>query len=321
MSKTQNQSILKYLLPASEQSKSDFYEQCKFLTNWDTTEHHGWKLPGTSESHDWCGIWKTVGCLNAEKHRQLGHDSVVFVKQFQRSCYRAACKECDKKWMGRQSNRSTRRIEKYSKITGRKPFHIVLSVSDWDVKLPFPEMKKKARKILFELGVIGCGLIFHPFRFNKRIRCWYYSPHFHAVGFGRIDRIAEVFYKNNRWYILDLGIRKSVFNTFYYLLTHCGIKKHFHALSWLGDLSYCKLKVEKEPQISKCPACGAEFVEIYYNGFDPHTPPDQYFEGFVDSDGWYLVHTMSEEDYLQPKYQYASTRDLDELLKGLTFAN
>jgi len=30
---------------------------------------------------------------------------------------------------------------------------------------------------------------------------------------------------------------------------------------------------------------------------------------------------MSEEDIMSPKYEFASTRDLDELLKGLTFAN
>ncbi len=131
--------MIKFLLPASEQSKSDFYEEQKFLTNWDDVEHDGWRLPGTSDPHDWCGMWKTIGCVNSEKHKQLGFGDVSFVKQFQRSCYRAACKECDKKWMGRQSNRSTRRIEKYAQITGKTPFHVVLSVSDWNVNLLFPE--------------------------------------------------------------------------------------------------------------------------------------------------------------------------------------
>lgn len=44
-------------------------------------------------------------------------------------------------------------------------------------------------------------------------------------------------------------------------------------------------------------------------------PPDKHFEGAVDGEGWYKVFTV---EYEEPKYEYAQTRDLDELLKGLS---
>jgi len=316
-----NQSLIPFLLPASERSNSTFFDEYKFLTNWETVECDGWGLPATAEAHDWCGLWRTIGCKDTEKHKLLGYGNVVFVKQYQRSCFRAVCKKCYEKWLGRQANRATRRVEKYAKGTGRKPIHVVLSISNWDINLPFKEMKKKARKILKEIGMKGYAMIFHPFRFNKKIRCWYYSPHFHVVGFGWVEGIADSYYKNY-WFIKYVGVRKSVFHTFYYLLSHCGIKKGFHALSWAGVLSYSKLKIEDEPKNHRCPICNSKFVELYYAGWDPPIKSDQYFEGILDSDDWCLVQPMSESEMVTPyRFDYASTRDLNETLKGIVIAN
>ena len=315
--KNKNQSLIPFLLPASERSNSAFFDEYKFLTNWETAEHDGWRLPATSDAHDWCGLWRTIGCIETEKHKKLGFGDVVYVNHYQRSCFRPACKKCYEKWLGRQTNRSESRIHKYSEQTGRKPIHVVLSVSSWDVNLSFKEMKKKARKILKEVGMVGYALIFHPFRFNKRIRCWYYSPHFHVVGFGTVDRIADSYYKNY-WFIKNLGVRKSVSHTFYYLLSHCGIKKKFHALTWAGVLSYSKLKIIDEPVFDKCPICNGEFVELYFDGLDPPIYQGRYFLGIVNSDGWHLVQTMSEDEVATPyRYEFAPTRELNEILKNL----
>jgi len=314
----QNQSLTQYLIPASEQSNSSFYDEYRFLTNWDYAEHNGWTLPATGEPHDWCGIWNTIGCVDHEKHMSLGFGDVSFVKHYQRSCFRAVCKICYEKWIGRQADRSKKRVEKYAKISNRTPIHVILSISQQDYGLPFPEMKKKARRILQEIGIIGCGLIFHPFRFHKKSRRWYYSPHFHIVGFGRIGNIAKVYYRYY-WLIKYAGTRKSVFHTFYYLLSHSGVNKKFHSISWLGVLSYSKLEVKEEPKISRCPLCEGEFVEIYYDGFDPPIPPDKFFEGVLDSDGWYQVNTMPEQE-INDSYEYAPTRELDYLLRGMATA-
>lgn len=78
------------------------------------------------------------------------------------------------------------------------------------------------------------------------------------------------------------------------------------------------MKVEKEPRITKCHFCNGEFEGICYE--DPiHLiiPPDKHFEGAVEGEGWYSVFTVECEE---PEYEYASTRDLDALLKWLAIS-
>jgi hypothetical protein len=296
-------------------------EDYQILTNWKTVQHNGWSLPATIEPHYWCGLWNTKGCLHVEDH-YYEHREEVYVRRYQRSCFRPVCEICYKKWIGRQANVSTRKIERYSKREKMSPVHLVLSVSHWDYDLDFTKMKKKVRKILKEIKIRGGSIIFHPFRFNKKIRCWYYSPHFHVVGFGYIPEGAITnTYSQNGWFVKYLGVRKSVFATFYYLLSHCGIKKRIHTVSWFGDLSYSKLKKEIMPDHNVCPLCKRKLVEIYYNGWDPPVPPDSFFEGFVNSEGWYTVKT--EKDFENKKartFEYDSRSNVNEILKGLAEA-
>ena len=182
-------------------------------------------------------------------------------------------------------------------------------------------MKKIVKEILKIIEFSGGAVIFHAFRFNKKTRTWYYAPHFHIVGFGYRSFIFQGYGKFG-WYVKDLGVRKSVFQTFCYLLSHCGIKKGVHSVSWVGSLSYSKLKVEKEPKIIGCPVCGRDFVPVYYNldqGVHPVVPPDRHFEGLVDDDGeWYPVKTI---EYSESSYEYASPRDLNDYLKGISETN
>jgi len=55
--------------------------------------------------------------------------------------------------------------------------------------------------------------------------------------------IGETYHQNG-WFVKYLGVRKSVFATFYYLLSHCGIRHRIRSVSWFGDLSYSKLEKE-----------------------------------------------------------------------------
>ena len=50
------------------QNTSDFVSEHKFCTNWIDIEYQGWKLPAISEPHNWCGLWKTIGCVNVDLH-------------------------------------------------------------------------------------------------------------------------------------------------------------------------------------------------------------------------------------------------------------
>ncbi len=219
--------------------------------------------------------------------------------------------------MARQSNKATRRIEKYSELSFKKPIHVILCIPQSQHSLPIKLLRKRMNQILKISKMDGGAVIFHPFRFRQNVRRWYYSPHFHLVGFGNKQKIASAFGKFG-WFIKICDERESVFQTFCYLLSHCGIKKQNHTLTWLGSLSYSKLKLEKEPTITDCPICGRKFVEIYYEGVHPVVPPDQPYEGLVDYWDWFEVKTMPELERFEPyKFEYAPTRDLDEILNSL----
>jgi len=116
------QTLTQYQLPASKQSKVEQYiEEHKFFTNWVNVEHDGWRLPATQEPHYWCGIWKSEGCLNREGHEKLGKGRRVYLKQYQRSCYRGSCRTCYRKWIAREANKATRRIKAYEDLSKQKP--------------------------------------------------------------------------------------------------------------------------------------------------------------------------------------------------------
>jgi len=171
----------------------------------------------------------------------------------------------------------------------------------------------------------GCAVVFHPFRFKAEQRLWYPYPHFHLVGFGNKYAITNAFGRYG-WYVKDKGERRSVFQTFCYLLSHCGINKDYKAVTWYGSLSYSNLHVEKEPRITKCPLCGGDFEEIYYLGehgvFHPVVPPDKPYQGLVEPEGWYPVETMPESEIRgNYSFDYSSIRELNETLKGLAMAN
>ena len=49
-------------------------------------------------------------------------------------------------------------------------------------------------------------------------------------------------------------------------------------------------------------------------------PPDEYFEGFVDSDGWYLVHTMSKSQK-QDNFEYHPIKQVNDVLESISLTN
>jgi hypothetical protein len=287
--------------PASERSKNslEILEELHRSSNWHVVEQDGWHLPATKEKRDDCGKWQTKGCLNVSAHVGSAWEGKVFVKSYQKSCYRADCEICYKKWMGRESNKATRRIEKYQELSEKQAKHVVISVPNWLQYVPASNLRKKAYSILKEVGCIGGTLIFHPFRFDKDANRWYYSPHFHVVGFGWISNVEEVYNKNG-WIVKNKGFRNSVFATFYYQLSHAGIKKGYHTLTWFGDLSYSKLKIEKEPNPDTCPLCNAKLRPVFHYGlFGSVPPPETCIEMFVDPEGWHIVEskTKSEQNH------------------------
>jgi len=278
---------LQLTYPASK--RSEIFDQIHESSNWYTIEQDGWHLPATKDSRDDCGKWLTKGCLDVPAHAKTEHKGKVFIKTFQKSCYRADCEVCFKKWMARESNKAARRIEKYEKLSHQPAKHIVVSVPSWFYYYGVKELRKEAYRILKQVNCIGGTLIFHPFRYHKDSKSWYYSPHFHVIGFGWIVK-AEELYRKGGWIVKNKGVRDSIFATFYYQLSHAGVKKGFHTLTWFGDLSYSKLKVEKEPDSSLCPLCSAKLRLVFHYGlFGGIPPPETEIEAFVDPEGWHIV--------------------------------
>jgi len=304
--------------PASK--RSEIFEQMHESTNWYTIEQDGWHLPATKDAHDWCGQWSTMGCLNVKAHKNTEAHGKGFVKTFQRSCYRADCETCYKKWMARESNKSTRRIEKYEKLSGKKAKHIIISVPKWLYYKPKKELAKESYKILKDIGCIGGTTIFHPFRYKKELRQWYYSPHFHVIGFGWIECVTEN-YQRNGWVVKNKGFRDSTFATIYYQLSHAGIKKNNHTLVWFGDLSYSKLKVEKEEiEANICPYCKAKLRQVESYGLFYCKPPDVEIELLVDLEGWRYVEPkrFTSELTKEEKREFAQRQELYYANKGIS---
>ena len=325
--KAKNQTLIPFLRPAFKRTISilstvaTFVEDYKFLTNWQIVEYQGWHLPATAEPHCWCGMWKTIGCLNAILHEKFGKGRLIYIKKFQQSCYRASCKECYLKWIARQADNATKRIETYSEKCNKKPIHLILCIPPSQHEMPVKILRERMSKILKVAKIEGTAVIFHPFRFSHKRRDWYPSPHFHLVGFGSERNIKSAF-GSYGWFVKNMGQRESVFQTFCYLLSHCGINKDYKTVTWYGSLSYSNLPVDKEPRITKCPLCGGDFEEIYYiEEFHPVVPPDKPYAGLVDPEGWYPVFTDPDSKISEYRYDYAPTKDTNEILKGLALVN
>jgi len=284
------------MYPASK--RSEIFDVMHESQNWYTIQQDGWHLPGTKDAREDCGKWFTKGCLNVSAHNGTEYPGKVYIKSFQKSCYRGGCEVCYKKWMARDSNKATRRIEVYEKKSTESAKHIIVSPPSWIYHKPVRELRKEAYKVLKKVGAIGGALIYHPFRYDKDFRRWYFSPHFHIVGFGWISNTAEIYHKDG-WIVKNKGLRDSTFATFYYQLSHAGIKRGYHTVTWFGDLSYSKLKVEEDPNPDECPLCRAKLRLVFHYGlFGWVPPPEVEGEFYVDPEGWRIVEINPY--YFQP---------------------
>lgn len=256
----------------------------------------GFLLPGHGSSRGSCGQYFTVGCLEDG-----------YIEKHIKTCMRADCPICRQKWAGRLAGKAEYRI---SQVGGLGPAkHIVVSLPQADfglVQTDYPGLRRKVYKIVKRVGVKGGCLIFHPFR-RRCPRCgtvpekghktclfcgnywfeWYFSPHFHIVGFGWVEGTAKEFLRSG-YVVKNVGRRKSVGGTVLYQLSHAGVHLRYHVLTWFGSLSYNKLKVEPEiREGNRCPVCGAPLLPCAWFG-DGDDPLEDQGEGeyWVDPEGW-----------------------------------
>jgi hypothetical protein len=195
-------------------------------------------------------------------------------------------------------------LERELKGKGMRTIHVVLSPdpdSPFDKK-HYAKLRSEAYKIGLKSGLKGGLSVFHPYRLHCKIcdvaipdyqdKCpvcgdtdfwWVPSPHFHVVGFGWIHGTNSTYQKYG-WVVRNLGIRKSVFWTMQYLLSHAGVfvdpeggfeQRRFHTTTWFGALSYCKLKGVPDIEVpeTSCPYCGRLLKPFEFVGLD-RPPPD-----------------------------------------------
>jgi len=280
-----------------------------------------WKLPGTTEKKETCGIWKYKGCCNHKKHPS----NKSLIRKYWLSCFRANCKKCWlEKWLARESNRATRRLENFIQVKKNhgfrepKPIHVIVS-PPWSEKFSrFDILKKRCRKLIKKAGIVGGLMIYHPFAFEDKGK-WVTRPHFHLICFGWVVDTKKISDENG-WVIKNKGLRNNLHSTVYYQLSHAGISDgELHSITWFGDLGYrakyaSEIKVEDDEIESKlCQFCRGMLQEVEYIGTDRPPPPDIEFEALLNHNDWKCVDNEN--------YDFSSNRKPTEWMNQLYAAN
>jgi len=251
-------------------------------TYWSKVNFNGFVLPAQGQSKPYCKKWISYGCNNTKQHPKGKH----YAEHQQKSCKIAHCPKCFVSWINRQANRSTRRFVKFTKNKQFSFRHIVLSPPQERAKtMTYNELKKWFAFALKVANIQTCAIFFHPFRFDRKKQKPYDSPHFHLLVYGKITNTIEFYNKTrdrdgNSWLIKNKGDMKTdvdIFNCIRYLLSHAGVKRGTHVIRYLGNISYRKLKVEKEPQKHFCPYCNLPLT-IFFIKDSPRSlkPPIDY---------------------------------------------
>lgn len=234
-------------------------------------------------SSEFCGTFsKNVGCLEAHLHvnkpvpagvvrtasldgRIHGLKALVYIRAFR--CTNPLCPDCCLHWAKLQVARAMRRFDAFIDEFGEYDLdHIVVSVPKFDWGESYKFMRRQVTAMLLAVGAIGGMIIYHPKRYSRRTKYWYYSPHFHVISFtweGRVDgKMVKELHNFSGYVLKKLPPRRSVYNTIMYQLSHAGIPEgRSHAVVWYGELN--NRKVGKLPAIRDeifkprvCPVCG-----------------------------------------------------------------
>lgn len=255
-----------------------------YLTEW----ANEWELPSHGKPYHDCGKWLSKGCLNVEAHNQQGlledMAGLVFIRRYQRTCFRAECPVCYESWAGKEAGKIAWRLQ-YAKQRGR-PIHLMVSppVEVW-IRSTYESLRLSAYRIAKKNGFRGGSCIFHPYRMNKLTERWYFSPHFHMLGFGWIHGTKEGHAKHG-WVVKNIGIRETVSGTALYQLSHAGIHGRYHTVTWFGKLAYNNMEKvpPEEAEEEVCPICGEPLKPLWYLG--KRKIPEKKGDFWLPADGW-----------------------------------
>ena len=273
-----------------------YIDRARWSKHWKSIEWDGWNLPAQSKEYEICDKWVDFGCNNIAYHPENQHYS----EHQQYKCKRSSCVLCVESWINRQAARTTRRLSKYCTMQPYKFRHIILSPPPNmvnGVNYDYDKLKKYLDFALKVAKIKTASIVFHPFRFydSKKTKP-YYSPHFHILTTDFVTNTTE-FYNKTKWVIDNKGELETeidIFNCIRYQLSHAGTKAHHHAVRYTGDVSYRKLKIEKEPKINVCPYCQLELLLFRVNPEYRGEPPPINHVGLFDPDAYVLMDNMDD---------------------------
>jgi hypothetical protein len=232
-------------------------------------------ITGSGQEMPSCGTWFTVGCLHGEDHHNTNLDGVnmegkAVLKRRKTSCHRAVCPKCWEDWANREVHHGVQRLHSFT-LKGRnlKPIHLTVSVPFSDYGLSLEGMRKKVYRSLKDVHCVGGMMIYHSRR--KKGGSWFFSPHFHVIGYGWILDVRANYIRSG-YVVKNIGIRKTLEGTIWYQLSHAGIDGNHHTITWFGALCYGKLHVEYMEEKDVCPLCGAEFHRVAWNNYEKANP-------------------------------------------------
>ena len=260
-------------------------------------------------TNKFCGKYIGLkGCLRVDLHNLITLDGKsykgkVFRRIVHHFCNKPSCPVCFKSgWAVRQAGNIEGRLAEASKRFGQVE-HIVATVPPKFYGLDYLSLRHKIIKVLALRGIIGGVMIFHGFRYNLR-KSWYWSPHFHVLGFilggyacrsckkkcfkgcGEFEDRKYRAYEKDGCIVRVLGKRKTVFGTAWYQLNHSSVnvtKKRFHVAVWFGVCSYRKLKVTVEKRKELCPLCQHDLIDIEYHGIKSLSSERDAFEDYEEN--------------------------------------
>jgi hypothetical protein len=281
----------------------------------DNKGHEGYSPVGRNvKSSEFCGRWVSfLVCKNVEGHKGIslaGTDCTgkVVVRHNHMWCTKSSCPVCFiRGWSVREARSIAGRFVEADKRGFGKVEHIMVSVPIVDRDLPESVLRVKARRALFDRGVIGGCMIFHGFRVDRDRHVLAWGAHYHVLGYieggyccrdckkscvgcsGFEARTRREFEKDG-CIVKVLDERKTIFGTAWYQLNHATIRigiKRFQSVTWFGVCSYRKFKSEKVKSENLCPACGEDMVRSVYVG-QRHIVKDigssEYVPLFVDDE-------------------------------------
>ena len=260
-------------IQVEQTSYQNYVQQATDSKEWKHANFEDFVLPAQGQAKAYCNKWISYGCDNIKQHPRNQH----YAEHTLKTCKVAHCPLCFESWIGRQANRTTRRLSKFLERRRFNFRHVILSPPPNQAQnMSYSSLKKWLQTVLKIANIKTASVVFHPFRFqDKKKSIPYVSPHFHLLVYGHITNTPE-FYNKTKWNIKNKGnlkTDKDIFSCVRYLLSHAGVKKGTHVVRYLGDISYRKLKVEKEGKILHCPHCFLP-LKIFSINFDSkHKPP------------------------------------------------